>query len=814
MTDALIAKIGVENCAYHYDELYSFFVPQALAEKVAVGARVLVPFGKGNAVRQGFVFALTREDPGETPLKEIRAVLDDTPVLSDETVRLAEYLREQTFCTYFGAARAMLPGGMCMRTEKVYALLRRDLDFSALSPAMLQVVTFLNASKTGVRESVLLKKLGLQDDAVLKALVKKGVIGYEADAFGGVNALSVKMVRLTGELPEDAVLTPKQRQVYELLETFGTATVKEVGYYTGCTDAVVKALVRKGICELYDAPVWRIPESAASDAPVPKPVLSEKQKQVFDTLYDAYRRGRGETALLYGVTGSGKTNVYLSLIDQVLADGKNVIVLVPEISLTSQTFSIFQRRYGDLVTILHSALSLGERRDAFFRIKNGDVRVVIGTRSAIFSPLANIGAIVIDEEQAHTYKSEMSPRYDARAVARFRAAYHNALLVLASATPSIESYARAKSGAYLLCELPERYGSAVLPGVTVVDTSRPENANRMSALSVPLTEALRETLAKKEQSILLVNRRGYNTFVACQSCKHVLTCPNCSISLTYHSANGRLMCHYCGYSEPFRDTCPICADKNIRYSGFGTQRVEQELKSLLPDARILRMDADTTTAKNAHEKALSAFANEQYDILIGTQMVAKGLDFPKVSLVGIISADNELYSDDFRSAENTFDLITQVIGRAGRASIAGRAFIQTQAPDNAILQLAAKQDYTTFFEQEIGMRKAMTYPPFCDLCEIGFSADGEATVKNAAAAFFESLVRLNTEEYGLRLIALGPLQPKVAKVNRLYRQKILIKCKNNARLRELISRTLKLLAVDKAYRQVYTYAVINPVSTS
>ncbi|MBR5409195.1 MAG: primosomal protein N' [Clostridia bacterium] len=814
MADVLIAGIGVENCAYSFDDLFSFEVPPALVPDVAVGKRVLVPFGRSNTLRQGFVFTLEKGAPDEgRPLKRVSSVLDAEALLTDETVKLARYLREQTFCTYFTAARAMLPGGMCLRTERVYSLPERPAP-EALTIAEREVVSLLAASKKGEREGALMKKLGLGDDAVLKALLKRGVIRSETDAFGGVNALSVKMVRLTGEVPPEIPLTAKQRQVTELLETFDTATVREISYYTGCSDAVVRALVKKGICELYDAPVWRVPEGAAAAKPAKKAVLSAKQKKAYETLLAAYERGQGETALLYGVTGSGKTNVYLSLIDRVLADGKNAIVLVPEISLTSQTYTIFRERYGDEVAILHSALSLGERRDAFFRIRSGDVRVVIGTRSAVFSPLANVGVIVIDEEQAHTYKSEMAPRYDARNAARFRAAYHGALLVLASATPSVETFAKASSGAYLFCELPERYGDAVLPAVTVVDTSSKENVAPGAAISLPLANALRETLSRKEQSILLVNRRGFNTFVACQACKHVLSCPNCSISLTYHSANHRLMCHYCGYSVPFTDTCPECGDKNVRYSGFGTQRVEQELKILLPEARILRMDADTTTAKNAHEKALTAFANEQYDVLIGTQMVAKGLDFPKVSLVGIVFADSELYNDDFRSAENTFDLITQVVGRAGRAEIAGRAFIQTQAPDNEILRLAARQDYKTFFQQEFLMRKAMTYPPFCDVCEIGFSAETETLAASAAAFFMKTLERLNNEEYSRKLIALGPLAPKLMRVNRLYRQKILIKCKNEARLRALISAALRLTAAEKAYKNVSAWAVLNPESTA
>ncbi|MBQ7639238.1 MAG: primosomal protein N', partial [Clostridia bacterium] len=569
-----------------------------LAEAVVPGRRVLVPFGKGNGLRQGFVFFVekaTKED-GSSELKAIAEVLDDQPLLSEEMVKLALFIKERVFCTYFSAAKAMLPGGMCSKNAP--------------------------------------------------------------------NELCVKMVRLseaakTGE----PVLTSKQRNIYDILAQFQTASVKELTYYTGCTPAVIKTMEKNGVCEIYELPVSRSPVRDLSPGGSLPPVLSQQQADAFEKLYAAYMSGKSETALLFGVTGSGKTNVYLALIDKILSDGKNVIVLVPEISLTSQTIALFERRFGKSVAVLHSGLSAGERRDEFFRIKNKNARVVIGTRSAVFAPLENIGAIIIDEEQEHTYKSEMSPRYDARVAARFRCAFNNAVLVLASATPSVETYAKALEGKYLLCELTERYGSAVLPEVITVDMTDKRNIDRYSAICNPLADEIELNLKNNKQSILLVNRRGYNTFVVCEECKNVVTCPKCSISLTYHSANNRLMCHYCGYSEEFTDVCPKCSHKNIRYSGFGTQRVEQELHSRFKDARILRMDADTTGAKNAHEKALSAFAAGEYDILIGTQMVAKGLDFPNVTLVGIISADNELYTDDFRSAEKTFDLITQVTGR-------------------------------------------------------------------------------------------------------------------------------------------------------
>ena len=812
-----IAKVGVENCAYSFDMLYSFCIPDCYANAVQPGARVLVPFGRGNNIRQGFVFSLESFDEESTnKLKSIYSVLDAEPLLNEEMILLALQLRERTFCTYFMAAKAMLPGGMCLKTEIVYSASKNAPSPDSITDALqMQIFRFLCSQKTAVREKKLMKKFGLTVSYPLQRLEKAGFIVSQTSAFSSVNDLTVRMVRLTAVAIEhitDIKVTSKQREVIGILTDFETASVKEICYYAGVTPAVIKTLEKNGYCEIYDMPVFRYPEEDASPS-VAAPVLSSEQKKAFQTLSDAYLRHNSETALLFGVTGSGKTNVYLALIDRILENGQNVIVLLPEISLTAQAIALFRKRFGNSIAVLHSGLSLGERRDVFFKIKRGETRVVIGTRSAVFAPIDNIGAVIIDEEQEHTYKSEMSPRYDARIAAKFRCAYHNALLVLASATPSVETYAKALNGSYLLCELTKRYGKAVLPDVITVDMTDKKNTDRYSAICTPLVRALEQNLIDRKQSILLVNRRGYNTFVACEACKTVITCPKCSISMTYHAANNRLMCHYCGYSVPYTDKCPKCGNHNVRYAGFGTQRVEQELTSRFPNASILRMDADTTNTKNAHEKALSDFYNGKYDIMIGTQMVAKGLDFPNVTVVGIVSADNELYNDDFRSAEKTFDLITQVTGRAGRGVSPGRAFIQTVAPDNEILSIAAKQDYKRFFENEIRIRKAMIYPPFCDICKIGISADREDEALNAANAFFNLLITLNEAEYNLHFIVLGPLPPKVSKINNQFRQKIIIKCKNNSSFRALIDAALKNAGAMKECRNANIYAVINPENT-
>ena len=811
----LIAAVGIEKCALSFDRLFSYSVPEALAGTVEPGVRVLAPFGAGNAKRQGFVFSVrpAGEEDDLPSLKSLFSVVDAEPLLNAELLAVAEFIHERYFCAWFDSARALVPGGICAGTEKVYSVagpLPED-RLSALSPAEREIVDYLSGRGTAVRRTFLKKKFSLSpDDPLLIRLTRRGFLKEDADVFAGVGELSVARVALTGPYEPEA-FTERQNEVLSLLAELGPLSAAELRYYTGVSPSVVQTLLKKGVCRMEEETVVRAPKIEYGGAPFVKPQLSEEQNAAFCFLWDAYRRGEKKTALLFGVTGSGKTNVYLELIDRVLEDGKNVVVLVPEIALTPQTFSLFRARYGESIAVLHSGLSPGERRDEWQRIRDGKVRVVIGTRSAVFAPLGNIGLIIVDEEQEHTYKSESAPRYNAKEVARFRCGYHGGLLVLASATPLVEDYAKALNGNYLLTELTKRYGDACLPQVMTVDMTNRTLLDSYLSLSRPLVEEIGKNLAAGEQTILLVNRRGYNTFVVCAECKKVLSCPRCSISLTYHAANTRLMCHYCGYSIPYRDTCPDCGARNIRYAGTGTQRIEQELTLHFPAARVLRMDADTTAAKNAHDRMLTAFGNGEYDILLGTQMVAKGLDFPGVTLVGITSADRELYNDDFRCTERTFDLITQVVGRAGRGDRKGRAVIQTVTPDNDVIATASQQDYKKYYATEILIRKAMIYPPFCDLCVIGFSGEEKQKVADCAAAFLEDFKRRNAGDYpDVKTVVLGPLAPKVSKVNDRYRQRVIIKTKNTARFRRFVREAMDRIFADKKYKTVTVFADINP----
>ena len=788
------ALVAVEGLVYHFDAPYSYKIPYELEETALAGCRVMVPFGNGNRKKQGLILSVKPllEADSNVKLKSISAVLDETPLFTDEMLKLVTWLKENTFCTLFEAARAMLPAGIGLNYVISYmANTVEESRLNKLSDDEKRVYDYLKDGCKYVKQEKIFNDLGLSADSkILEKLVKQDVLVTNVDAKRKTGDLTIKNVRLAiSEADAEELLntlTAKQKSVTKLLIDIGGASVKEVCYFTGVTPAVVTALEKKGVVELFDSEIYRKPRYEVSDKKAISPELTKVQSEAYKELLSKYKSGKGSASLLYGVTGSGKTQVFLKLIEDVVADGKGVIVMVPEIALTPQTLGIFYSHFGDKVAVFHSALSAGERIDEWKRVKNGDAKIAIGTRSAVFAPFSDLGLIVMDEEQEHTYKSEMSPRYHAKDVARFRCAYHNSLLVLASATPSIETYTNAMNGRYGFVKLHERYGKAVLPEVITVDISQTKGA-----ISNELYNALEECIENKHQAILLMNRRGFNTFASCTACKTVLSCPNCSISLTYHSANRRLMCHYCGYSQNYTDVCPECNEKAVTYSGFGTQRIEEELEDIFPNARILRMDADTTMARYSYQDKLTAFAKGEYDILLGTQMVAKGLDFPHVTLVGIISIDQQLYNDDFRSSEKAFDLLTQVIGRSGRGDYKGKAYIQTVLPDNDIIELSAAQDYESFYKTESLIRKSMVYPPFCDICSITFSSEQYNKSLASAKVFFEMLKNAVTGDYSdVKINVLGPIQPRVNKISNKYRNILTIKCKNNKRFREMMSNLL------------------------
>lgn len=798
----MFAQVAVENTLYAFDMLYSYEIPQSLSDKVAAGKRVVVPFGRGNKKRIGLVFRVSGDCPN-TKTKPVDAVIDEQPVLSDELLNLCIWLRDNTFCTYFDAFRTILPPGLGYSLKTLYTL-PENFD-GVLSD---KERTFTDELKKADKETF--AALIAANPALAKSLCGKGALTEQTSVKRRVGDESVRMVRVCEDYDESIKITPKQKAVVKFLTEVGSASVHETSYGCGVSEAVVKRLIEKKILEMFDNVIFRTETAEIAVENPENIVFSKKQQEVFDGLLELMNSEKPQCALLRGVTGSGKTSVFIRLINEALKQGKTALMLVPEISLTPQMVGQFRRLFGNEVALMHSSLSLGERADEYRRIRDGKAHIVIGTRSAVFAPVRNLGLVVIDEEGEGTYKSESSPRYHARDVAKQRCFAQNALLLLASATPSLESYYFARNGRYKLFEINERYNNAVLPDVYIINMQEERQIGNMSTFSMPLLGELEENLRRGEQSILLLNRRGYHTSVRCLTCGKPIECPNCSMPMTYHKVNDSVICHYCGYMRRLDKVCPACGGKYFNMKGEGTQLIEDEISEMLPAARVLRMDADTTSTKNAFEKNFSAFGRGEYDIMIGTQMIAKGLDFPNVTLVGVLKTDNLLYAADFRAYERTFSLITQVVGRAGRSGKKGRAMIQTFSPEHYVINLAAAQNYPAFFDEEIALRDAQFYPPFCDVVTFGFSCVDSVKCFAAAKKFAAMLVE-NVKPFGNRvpLRILGPAQTIVGKINGRYRQQLLVKCRNSVSLREVVEKTLKDAYSDELFGNVGFYADIN-----
>ncbi len=681
-------------------------------------------------------------------LKFVESVLDEGPVLMAEQIKLALWMSDRFFCTVYDAVKAMLPSGMWFKEGG-----RKTLD------------------KT----------------------VTMAVLAIPAE----------EALMLAGQKRRSA---PQQAYILELLSQIGSASVPEILYFTGASRRSVNRLRELGAVEYEEREVFRRPEVSAAPAAGPI-VLNGAQQAAYDGLSALMDKGEAEAALLYGVTGSGKTAVYIKLIEKTLASGRDAVVLVPEIALTPQLITTFSAYFGDSIAVLHSALGIGERYDEWKRIRSGMVHVVVGTRSAVFAPVRKLGLIIMDEEQEHTYKSENTPRYHARDVAKYRCVSSKAFLVLGSATPSVESMYSASTGKYKLFRINNRYNKKDLPGVFIADMKKElKNGNGGSVSSVLLRE-LKENLTRGEQSILFLNRRGTSTLIACPECGYTFTCPRCSVSETYHSANRRLMCHYCGYSEPVREACPECGGK-LKFVGAGTQKVEEELNELLPDVGIVRMDTDTVTMKKSHEVLLSRFRDKKIPILLGTQMVAKGLDFENVTLVGVLSADQMLYIGDFRAHERTFSLITQVVGRSGRGNKPGRAVIQTFTPHNAVITLAARQDYDSFYQREIELRELSGSPPIKDLITLTVSGLEETAVFRGCQKLRQALGGYLNDLADLSI--LGPAPATVTKVNNRYRYRVILSCVTSKRVRDTVAHVVREFFRDKELRGLHVFADADP----
>ncbi len=811
----MIAKIAVAAATFAIDKPYSYRIPEGM--HLQAGMRVQVPFGRGNRRTEGVVLSVEPEDAQN--LKSIDLLLDEEPVLTQQMLRLAAFMRERYFCTIYEALRAMLPTGMNFKSKNTVALTEdRSWKQKRLRQADAQALLVFLEDLGGEADEESLRKT-LPDtqrlEGAISYLLRKKWITSQRDFLHRIGDKTEQIATLAAsveEATEFASHRPKsatlQRSVLELLCTLGTVSVKELCYYTGATASTVRRLADLGYVTLSQRSVLRCREIQPAKVEGPL-TLNGEQQLAYDGLTRQMQRPDPGCALLYGVTGSGKTSVYLKLIQYTLEQGKTALLLVPEIGLTPQLLSLLAGYFGETVAVLHSSLTVAERYDQWKRIRQGEARVIVGTRSAIFAPCADLALIILDEEQEHSYKSENSPRYSAKEVAQWRGIKEKALVLLGSATPSIETMYLAKQGYYELYQLKNRYNGQKLPTVKLVDMRKELKEGNGTSFSLDLREAMLDAHRAEKQTILFLNRRGNSRALVCVDCGQAPECPRCNARLTYHSANERLMCHYCGYSQSASGRCG-CGGR-LKPIGTGTQKVQQELLELFPDMQVVRMDADTVTASNTHEEILRKFQQDQIPVLLGTQMVAKGLNLPNVTLVGVLDGDLSLYSGSYRAAETTFNMLTQVVGRAGRGADSGEAVIQTLVPEHPVLNLAARQDYDGFYELEIGLRKMLNNPPFADVTEVLFVGQEENHVLRGAAKFRDSLLAcVALPDYKTeQCTVLGPAPCPVPKINYNFRYRLTLRCHMTRPLRLLLAHLLRQFGKDGANRGVSAFIDVN-----
>ena len=803
----LAAYVVVEAATYAIDKPYEYIIPDSLVAKASKGVRVRVGFGRGSRKTEGIIIDVHVLTDSARKLKPVLEILDEFPVFDENLIKLALYIREQCFCTFFDVAKIMLPQGLWHKVDMQYSM-NPEFSFDDVVSLVADIESGSEIAKTvfNSKDPVLEGELEtlygtLNLKKTLDVLINAGAVIKSEYIVQKISDKTERLVRLSVSKEEVAEYISRKKpkeavcRTLELLEKLQSVSVREVTYFTGVSVSQLNTLKKNGIISFDVAEVYRRPKPGPLSAKT-EILLNWKQNEIFEKI-SSYYSDKPTCSLIHGVTGSGKTLVYFKLIEKAISLGKTAILLVPEISLTPQLLHRVYGYFGDRTAVMHSALSVGERYDEWKRIKRGEVDVVVGTRSAIFSPLQNIGIIILDEEQEDTYKSSQSPRYHARDVAKYRCVLEGAQLVLGSATPSVESMYFAENGKYNLYTLPERFNNQPLPRVIISDLRKSLRSGKDRAIGLELAEELKKNIENNEQSILFLNRRGASKFVVCDDCEEVPGCPNCSVPLVYHSKNGRLMCHHCGYSEKVMDSCAHCGGR-LKFVGFGTQRVEEELSELFPGVEVIRMDTDTTSGKMSHERLLNKFRDEKVPILLGTQMITKGLDFENVTLVGVISADQAIYNENYKAAENAFSLITQVVGRAGRGEKEGRAVIQTYSPHNTIIETAARQDYKGFYKDEIVLRSARDLPPFSDIFTLVVSSESEIGVFNTAKSLADKIKAVLACEYAdVKARVLGPTPTAIVKVNGKYRYKVSVCAENTKRSRDMMSRIIRDFMNDK-----------------
>ncbi len=807
----MYAEIVVNHPSRAVDRVFDYEIPPELLEKVIPGTRVIIPFSHNNAEKEGFVLRV-KENTEAKGIKKIIGISSDELAFNPDMVELIEYMHTRYLATYIELIHTIIPTGTGLKTVEWIVLC--DAEQFGKTERDIKILEILNDNGGGTDIYSLMSYFDTDIRPRISQLEKKNAIKREFQHSRDIKKHKIRAVRLSvtddeaDEYMNNSRSKIQKRMIMMLKDNELISTADIVRFSMGNYSAL-SALHKNGIVEFFDITLERRVYEDTGYLTTP-PTPTDEQKKAIDLISNAINKNKSETFLLHGVTGSGKTEVFLRAIEHTVDMGRSALVLVPEISLTPQMVSRFVSRFGSRIAILHSGLSLGERYDQWSRIMNNEADIVIGARSAVFAPLSDIGIIIIDEEHSETYKSEMSPRYHAREVAITRAEMSGAVTLLASATPSIESYTDALSGKFKLIEMHKRYNEASMPEIEIVDMRNELELGNKSMFSKPLYEAIKQNIEKGEQTILFMNRRGFSTFVSCRKCGFVPQCPNCNISLTYHSYDDSLKCHYCGHKQPNYTECPLCGSKYIRYFGGGTQRTEDEVKRLFPNASVIRLDADVTTRKNSHKEILDSFANDKIDILIGTQMVSKGLDFSNVTLVGVMSADTMLHINDFRSGERTFDILEQVSGRAGRGTKKGRAIIQTYNPENFAIELVKTHDYRSFYEKTISERHTMWYPPYSEMICIRFSGDSNDITRKSAFMFRDAFGDIN--KISDKIAILGPIPSGVSRIKGKYRWQILIKCENADIFNERIINASDAVKNDNTFKDIQIQIDKNPIN--